>query len=131
MEKLRNNSFAIQIDEATDCSGVAHLIAYVRYVSNKTLNEDMLFCKPIKSRETASEIFKIVDDFIKEKNMKWSDCAGVCTDGGRVMADNAQGLRALIKQSAPEAVWTHYDTPRIIGYEGVMSRTKCSVECGD
>jgi hypothetical protein len=32
MEKLRNNSFAIQIDEATDCSGVAHLIAYVRYV---------------------------------------------------------------------------------------------------
>jgi hypothetical protein len=29
IEKLRNNRFAIQIDEATDCSGVAHLIAYV------------------------------------------------------------------------------------------------------
>jgi hypothetical protein len=29
MEKLRNNHFAIQINEATDCSGVAHLIAYV------------------------------------------------------------------------------------------------------
>jgi hypothetical protein len=43
MEKLRNSRFAIQIDEATDCSGVAHLIAYVRYVENKTLNEDMLF----------------------------------------------------------------------------------------
>jgi hypothetical protein len=64
MEKLRNNRFAIQIDEATDCSGVAHLTAYVRYVKNKTLNEDMLFCKPTKSRETALEIFKIVDDFI-------------------------------------------------------------------
>jgi hypothetical protein len=48
MEKLRNNSFAIQIDEATDCGGVAHLIAFVQYVENKTLNEDMLFCKPIK-----------------------------------------------------------------------------------
>jgi hypothetical protein len=43
MEKLRNNHFAIQIDKATDCSGVAHLIAYVRYVENKTPDEDMLF----------------------------------------------------------------------------------------
>jgi hypothetical protein len=48
MEKLRNNRYAIQINKATDCSGVAHLIAYVRYVENKTLNEDVLFCKPIK-----------------------------------------------------------------------------------
>jgi hypothetical protein len=107
MEKLRNNSFAIQIDEATGCSGVAHLIAYVRYVENKTLNEDILFCKPIKSREAALEIFKIVDDFIKEKNIKWSDFVGVYTDRPRVLAGNTQGLRALIKQSAPEAVWTN------------------------
>jgi hypothetical protein len=39
-------------------------------VENKTLHEDMLFCKLIKSRETALEIFKIVDDFIKEKSIK-------------------------------------------------------------
>jgi hypothetical protein len=106
-EKFRNNRFAIQIDEATDCNGVALLIADARHVENKTLNEDMLFCKPIKSRETAFEILKIVDDFITEKNIKWSDCVGVCTDGDRVMAGNTQGLRALIKQSATEAVWTH------------------------
>jgi hypothetical protein len=66
----------------------------------------MLFCKPIKGRETALEIFKIVD-FIKEKNIMWSDCIGVCTDAARVVAGNTQGLRALIRQSAPEAVWTH------------------------
>jgi hypothetical protein len=81
MEKLRNNRFAIQIDETTDCSGGGDLIAYVRYVENKTLNGDILFCKTIKSRETALEIFKIIDDFINEKNIKWSDCVGVCTDG--------------------------------------------------
>jgi hypothetical protein len=73
-QKLRNNRFAIQSDEATDCSGVAHLIAHLRYLQYKTLNEDMLFCKPIKSRETALEIFKIVYDFVKEINIKWSDC---------------------------------------------------------
>jgi hypothetical protein len=45
-------------------------------MENKTLNEDMLFCKPIERRETALEIFIIVDDFIKEKNIKWSHCVG-------------------------------------------------------
>jgi hypothetical protein len=64
-------------------------------VENKTPDENMLFCKPIKSRETALEIFKIVDVFIKENNIKWSDCVGVCTDGAR--AGNTQGLSALIK----------------------------------
>jgi hypothetical protein len=121
MEKFRNNRFAIQIDEATDCSGVGHLIAYVQYVENKTLNEDMLFCKPIESRETALAIFKIVDDFIKEKNIKWSDCVGVCTDRARVMAGNTQGLRALIKQPAPEAVWTH----RMIHRESLATKELC------
>jgi hypothetical protein len=52
-EKFRNNRFAIQIDEATDCNGVALLIADARHVENKKLNEDMLSCKPVKSRETA------------------------------------------------------------------------------
>jgi hypothetical protein len=90
-------------------------------VENKTLNEDMLFCKPIKSRETALEIFKIVDDFIKENNIKWSDCVGDCTDGPRVMAGNSQGLRVLIKQSAPEAVWTHC----IIHRESLATKELC------
>jgi hypothetical protein len=53
------------------------------------------FSARLKSRETALEIFKIVDDFIKEDNIKWSDCAGVCTDRARVMAGNIQGLCAL------------------------------------
>jgi hypothetical protein len=31
------------------------------------VNEDMLFCKPVKSRASAKELFRIVDDFVKEK----------------------------------------------------------------
>jgi hypothetical protein len=36
-------------------------------VEDITIHEDMLFCKPIKRRETAKELFKMVDDFMKEK----------------------------------------------------------------
>jgi hypothetical protein len=54
-EKLRNRRFSMQIDEATDCSGIVHLLAYVRYVEDTTINEDMLSCKPIKRRSTTTK----------------------------------------------------------------------------
>jgi MinD superfamily P-loop ATPase len=63
----------------------------------------MLFFKPIKRRATAKELFKIVVDFMKEKCVKRSDCAGVCMDAAHVMAGNKERLRALIKCS-PEAI---------------------------
>jgi hypothetical protein len=100
---LRNKRFPIQIDEATGCSGIGRLIAYVRYVEETSINEDMLFCKPIKRRATEKELFKIFDDLIKEKSIKLSDCVGACTDAARLMAGN-KGLQALIKRSTPEAM---------------------------
>jgi hypothetical protein len=42
IDKLRNKGFSINIDEATDCSGTGHLIAYMGYVED-TINEDTLF----------------------------------------------------------------------------------------
>jgi hypothetical protein len=71
-----------------------------------TINDDYLFCKPVKRRVTVEELFKIVDDFVKEKSIKCPDCVGVCTDEARVMAGN-KGLQASIKRSAPETVRTH------------------------
>jgi hypothetical protein len=42
----------------------------VRYVEDTTINEDMLFCKPIARRATTKELFKMDDDFMKEKKHK-------------------------------------------------------------
>jgi hypothetical protein len=42
-----------------------------------------------------------------KKSIKSSDCIGVCTDAAPVMAGNKGGLQSLIKQLAPEALWTH------------------------
>jgi hypothetical protein len=43
IEKLRNKRFSVQIDEAIDCSGICHLIAYARYAEGTTINEDVFF----------------------------------------------------------------------------------------
>jgi hypothetical protein len=51
----------------------------MRYAEGITINKDMILCKPIKRRASAKELFKI-DDFMKEKCVKWSDYVGVCMD---------------------------------------------------
>jgi hypothetical protein len=76
----------------------------MRYVEATTINEDVLFCNPIKRRATAKELFKIVDDIVKDKNIKWLDCFGICTTAARVIVGNKEGLQALIKSSAPKAM---------------------------
>jgi hypothetical protein len=78
----------------------------MQYVENTTVNEDVLFFKPIKRKATAMELCKIDDYFMKEASIKWSDCVGVCMDAAHIMAAN-KGLQAVIKRSAPEAMWTH------------------------
>jgi hypothetical protein len=60
--ELRTKIFSIQIDEATDCNGTGHLIAYMQYVKVTTINEDMLFCKRIKKKK---KLLKIIDNFVK------------------------------------------------------------------
>jgi hypothetical protein len=40
-------------------------------------------------------------------NIKWENCLGVCTDRARDMSGQYGGLQALIRQKAPERIWTY------------------------
>lgn len=104
---MRGKEFGIQLDEATDSHKDAHLFCYVRYVNEKHLIEDLLFCIEIKGGTSGKELFEIVDSFISENDINWEDCVGVCTDEGRSMSGHYQGLQSLIRAKAPNAVWTH------------------------
>jgi hypothetical protein len=53
IEKFKNKFFSIQIVDVTYCSDVGQLIAYVRYVEDTTIKEDMLFCKPVKKKSSS------------------------------------------------------------------------------
>ena len=63
VSQLRTSKFTIQVNEATDVAKDAHLIAYVQYVAETTIAEDLLFCKPILGKATSNEILNILEFF--------------------------------------------------------------------
>lgn len=81
----------------TDCL----LIMYIRYIDAEELREDLLFCKQLIGRVTADKMFKIIDTYLKDADLKWEDCVGICTDGDQVMAWKRGGLQTLIKRISP------------------------------
>lgn len=106
-DKLRDSRFALQMDEATDSNKDCLLISYVRFIDGDDLREDLLFCKQVTTRATADELFKIIDIYLREADLKWEDCVGICTDGAQAMAGKRAGLQALIKRVSPDVQWTH------------------------
>ncbi|XP_024145995.1 zinc finger BED domain-containing protein 5 [Oryzias melastigma] len=106
-DKIRDRRFALQMDEATDSNKDCLLITYVRFIDVDDLREDLLFCKQVTSRATADELFKIIDTYLREADLKWEDCVGICTDGAQAMAGRKGGLQALIKRVTPNVQWTH------------------------
>ena len=45
MEKLQDNEYALQVDEATDIRRESHLIAYIRFLDIDKVMEELLFCR--------------------------------------------------------------------------------------
>ena len=67
-------------------------------------------------------MFQSLDGYISGQ-LKWSFCAGVCTDGAAVKAGRLSGLIARIKDAAPESQSTH----RIIHMVMMASRNVAGI----
>ena len=96
-----------KVDEATDVAKDAHLIAYIRYVEETDIIEDILFCKPIPGKATSNEIFNIMDRYFDENDIMWNNCIGLCTDGARSVSRHKAGLQVLSKKKTPDVLWRH------------------------
>ena len=54
IEKVKASPvFAIQIDESVDVGNLSQLIVFIRYIGENNIEEDVLFCQPLRTTNTA------------------------------------------------------------------------------
>ena len=86
---------------------MSHLLAYVHYEWENEIREDILFCKEFRTTTTAKNVFDSLDNFMRNNEINWTNCIGVCTDGATVMTGRHAGVVQRIKAVATHAVSTH------------------------
>jgi hypothetical protein len=72
IHRIQNSQFfSLQVDESTDIADDTNLMCFVRYDFKGSIQEDFLLCKPLQTRTTADEIFKLINDFIIQSGIDW------------------------------------------------------------
>ncbi|XP_035229056.1 protein FAM200A-like [Stegodyphus dumicola] len=94
--------FSIQLDKTTDITKLAQLLVYVRYVYKESVEEELLFCRPMEDHTTGKDIYCKVDEFLKAEGLEWKNCCGICTDGARAMTGKNIGFKSFFQAA-------HYD----------------------
>ena len=65
---LKTTEFSLQIDESTMPGNEALVLAYVRFIQEDNLVEEMLFARPLLTDSKCESIFKILDNFFQKRN---------------------------------------------------------------
>ena len=117
--KLQSSDFALQVDESTDITNQAQLIAFVRFINENEIANQFLFCKELSVTTKGEDVFNILNDYLDKWQLSWKSCVGICTDGAPSMVGCIKGLVSFIKKKNENVIVTHCFLHR----EALMSKT--------
>ena len=75
----------------------ALLLAYVRFIQEEKMVEEMLFARPLISDTKGESIFKVVDSFFREKGIPMCIIIACATDGAPAMVGRHRGFISYLK----------------------------------
>ena len=71
LEKMRiSGKFTLQLDESTDISGHAQLLANVRFVDGDTIRENVRFCKACQKKQQERESFGSHQNILSKEDLR-------------------------------------------------------------
>ena len=65
----QSKMLTIHVDESTDISGKAQLIAFFRFVSDGKISDQFFCCKELKERTTGQDIFDTLSKYLEENEL--------------------------------------------------------------
>ena len=86
IKNIRKSSyFSLQLDESTDISHTSQLLVYVRYIRDRKVEKEFLFCKPLTTTQNAIDVMNIFSESFVKEELSWSTLTDVCTGGAPTM----------------------------------------------
>ncbi|CAH1997673.1 unnamed protein product [Acanthoscelides obtectus] len=82
---LQTTHFYIQLDESTLPDNAALLLAYVRFIMNQEIYEELLFARTLITDTKCESMFHVLKDYFIEKAIPLSNIISVATDGAPAM----------------------------------------------
>jgi hypothetical protein len=94
--------FTIHLDESFDITGKAQPLAFSRYVCNKDITEQFLFCKPLPEITEGQDILDVVDSHFSSYDLPWKSRISMCMDGAPSLSGSLKGFIILSKKRTLE-----------------------------
>ncbi|CAH1998469.1 unnamed protein product [Acanthoscelides obtectus] len=82
---LQTTHFSIELDKSTLPDNEALLLAYVRFIMNQEIYEELLFARTLITDTKVESIFHVLKDYFIEKAIPLSNIISVNTDGAPAM----------------------------------------------
>ena len=103
---LQTNHFSIQLDESTLPGNEALLLAYVRFVMDQEIHEELLFARTLTTDTKGESIFNVLKDYFIEKAIPLSNIIAAA-DGAPAMFGRYRGFISHLKQNVPGVFGIH------------------------
>ena len=78
---LKTKEFSLQIDESTLSVNEALLLAYVRFIHEEIMVDEILFARPLVTDTKGEFIYKFVEIFFQEKEIPMYNIIACAKDG--------------------------------------------------
>jgi hypothetical protein len=95
------------LDESTDITSKAQLLALVRFENKGEMTENFCCCKEPPETTKGQGIFNILSSYLESCGLSWSRCVGISTDGGPSIIGSIKGFVTLVKEKNPNVITTH------------------------
>ena len=107
ISKLQRSLFALYIDESTEISNHAQLIAFIRVIDKDAMINQFLCCKQLPTTTEGEDIFDTITICLEKYGLSRDSCVGIFTDGAPSMVGCIKGFASLVQKQNLYIVRTH------------------------
>ena len=82
-------------------------MAYVPYIDNGKVMEELLFCKCLQTDATGQTIFQTLLAYLQDKSIPLTNIVACATDSAPAMVGRYRGFASLLRQKNPHLFTVH------------------------